>query len=1125
MSESSRLQFIADETIRSLNLSEVSEWVLSPAQGAFRITNAAGSLLSVVGQQLSHDYDGYVVWLAPDDDRAAQIVSDLISLGGSEVYHFKPTGLHPYDNEQVSDPVAEVERLDLITNLANTSNGIIVTSPAALYEKVPRQQELQDLSLTLSIGTEVDRATILEWLDSTEFEIVDFVSEPGEAAVRGGIIDVFPFSGEYPIRVEFFGDEVDTLREFDQTTQRSVSNLQNVRLVPGNILSYHVMTDRYCLLDLVDRDKTLLITTDEEVILAEVEDLFAAARTAYEELVEKSGGATLAPAGDLYASGADIRELTDSFKKIVTGSFTQGKYDETLDLEGQPQPDFNSSVPLLKKFLSGRPGHTIIVCDSKGQQSRLQELLEDEINNNNIDLVVGSLHEGYVLPNGPLAVLTDHQIFNRFHRPTTRKPRKSRGLSLRALQDLSVGDFVVHVDYGIGTFNGLKTITVRDKKQEAAQIVYKDNDTLYVNVNAIHKLHKYSGKEGHQPQLTKLGTGQWERKKARTKKHVKDIARDLIQLYARRRAASGHAFPKDTVWQQEMEASFQYEDTPDQSTAIDLVKKDMMESSPMDRLVCGDVGFGKTEVAVRAAFKAVQDGKQVAVLVPTTILAEQHLETFTNRLKNYPVRIAALSRFRSREEQKQIIADVASGKIDLLIGTHRITSKDLAFKNLGLLIIDEEQRFGVSVKEKLRKLKVNVDTLTLTATPIPRTLQFSLLGARDLSIISTPPPNRQAIVTEIHTFDTELIRDAILYELNRGGQVFFIHNRVKSIEEMATRLREAVPDARIRIAHGQMPPRTLENVMFGFKQKKFDVLLSTNIIENGLDISNANTIIINHANRFGLAELHQLRGRVGRSDRKAFCYLLVSSVHGLTKEARQRLQALEEFSNLGAGFGLAMRDMDIRGAGNLLGAEQSGFITDVGFETYHKILDEAVRELRQDEFTNLFSDTPAVASFETVVDLDVEALIPTSYIFNNIERLNLYRRIAEANDTNSLLEIKDEMQDRFGTLPPEVTNLFAASDIRLLGQQLHLPRIAYKNRRLFLSLPPDSDASYFSTNIIQPMLKFLDSLDNRYVMKPSKKGVMRAIVQDVPTVDVAIDMCRNLGEAVLGKGAETPQAV
>ena len=1097
-----------------LTTSIIDEWISSEKHSTLRITNSAGSLLSIVTGEISRHHPGITVFVAPEADRAAQIASDLISFGVDELRLFQPTNQHPYDSEQIADSSAVIDRLDLLGSISENSNITIVTSPEAIFEMVPSYEEVQDKSLTIAIDSGLQRDAIIEWASMAEFNQVDFVSEPGETAIRGGIIDIFPFSGDYPIRIEFFGDEIDTIREFDASSQRSVSNLTSARLVPGNVMSYHDMTSYNNFIDTLPREKTVIVTLDDEVVISETDRLFSEARKAYGEQVDAHPESNLPPPETRFVSGSQLRTSLNHFKHAAAGTFTSAKSSLVLDVGGRPQPAFNSSIPVVKDFLRQTPGVTTIVCDSKGQRARLEELLESEIKNDTVKLVVGSLHEGFLVPAHEISVLTDHQIFSRFHRPATTRTKKSRGLSLRALQDLTVGDFVVHIDYGVGTFEGLKTIIVRDKKQEAAKIVYRDNDSLYVNINAIHKLHKYSGKEGHQPQLTKLGTGQWERKKARTKKHVKDIARDLIKLYAKRRAASGHAYPPDTIWQQEMEASFQYEDTPDQSTAIDLVKADMMESSPMDRLVCGDVGFGKTEVAVRAAFKAVQDGRQVAVLVPTTILAEQHYETFTARLANYPVRIAALSRFRSKDEQKQILKDTADGKIDILIGTHRITSKDVKFANLGLLVVDEEQRFGVSVKEKLRKLKVDVDTLTLTATPIPRTLQFSLLGARDLSVISTPPPNRQAIVTEIHTFDSELIRDAIMYELNRGGQVFFIHNRVKSIEEMAAKLRDSIPDIRLRIAHGQMPPSRLEKVMFDFKSKKFDVLLSTNIIENGLDIANANTIIINHANRFGLAELHQLRGRVGRSDRKAFCYLLVSSIHGLTREARQRLQALEEFSNLGAGFGLAMRDMDIRGAGNLLGAEQSGFIADVGFETYHKILDEAVRELRHDEFEGLFGDVPVSAPFETTVDLDGEALIPNAYISNNLERLNIYRRIAEVQTKNALDELADELKDRFGPLPEEVDNLFVASDIRLIGQALHLPRIAFRNQRLFLTLPPDSDATYFSQMLFRPLLEFAEEIDHRFVMKESKKGAMRIIIQDVADLTIARQLCEQMQERV-----------
>ncbi|NNE35460.1 MAG: transcription-repair coupling factor, partial [Rhodothermales bacterium] len=683
--------------------------------------------------------------------------------------------------------------------------------------------------------------------------------------------------------------------------------------------------------------------------------------------------------------------------------------------------------------------------------------------------------------------------------------------------NLKRGDFVVHTDYGIGQFLGLQYITVRERRQEVVRLSYRDRDTLYVNINALHKLHRYTGKEGHHPQLTKLGSGQWEKVKTRTRKRVKDIARDLIKLYAKRMATPGFAFQPDSVWQQEMEASFKYEDTPDQAEAAEAVKEDMMKPVPMDRLVCGDVGFGKTEIAIRAAFKAAQDGKQVAVLVPTTVLADQHGETFAKRLAEFPIKVEVISRFRTKDEVKEILKGVKSGTVDILIGTHRIVSKDVEFKELGLMIIDEEQRFGVTVKEKLKHLRINVDTLTLTATPIPRTLQFSLLGARDLSIVATPPPNRQPIVTEIHSYSTDLIREAIQYEIDRGGQVFFIHNRVQSIEEMSATLRNLIPNARIQVAHGQMPGTRLEKVMTGFKEHKFDILLSTNIVENGLDIANANTIIIDKANHFGLAELHQIRGRVGRSDRKAFCYLLVPSIHSLTREARQRLNAIEEFSDLGSGFNLAMRDLDIRGAGNMLGAEQSGFIADVGFETYHKILDEAVQELRADEFAELFKDAPPPPpASETVVEIEAEALLPADYVSDTTERLNLYRQISAAADTGALAAIRDELADRFGEPPPAVDALLLAARLKLTGQSLRLAKVVFKNQRLFLSCPAAEQDQVFYKVIFKRLLASLTNQANRYVLKESRGGKLRAIIQDVSTPEAAEELLKSIAQETVG---------
>ena len=751
---------------------------------------------------------------------------------------------------------------------------------------------------------------------------------------------------------------------------------------------------------------------------------------------------------------------------------------------------------------------TYILCGSSGQKDRLAELLEPVLHKGHLELVTESLHQGFTLPDARLAVYTDHQIFGRYYRPASRKRKRTGGIRLHELRSLQPGDFVVHTAYGIGTFAGFRNITVRGKDQEAVRLHYAGGDVLYVNVNALHKLHKYTGKEGHQPKLTKLGSGQWEKSKRRTKRRIKDIARELIRLYAQRKAATGFRFSSDSTWQQEMEASFPFEDTPDQYGATEAVKRDMEATAPMDRLVCGDVGFGKTEVAVRAAFKAAQEGKQAAVLVPTTVLARQHLETFSERLEPFPVRVEMLSRHRTGKAARAILQDLKAGKVDILIGTHRIISKDVVFQDLGLLIIDEEQRFGVAVKERLRQLRVNVDTLTLTATPIPRTLQFSLMGARDLSIINTPPPNRQRIVTEIHSFDKKLIRDAIRYETSRNGQVFFVHNRVRTIEETAAMVRELVPGVRLQIAHGQMPAGHMERAMEAFVSRQVDVLLSTTIIENGLDIPNANTMIIQNAHRFGLAELHQLRGRVGRSNRKAFCYLLVPSIHALTRDARQRLRAVEELSELGSGFQIAMRDLDIRGAGNVLGGEQSGFITELGFTTYQHILDEAVRELRTDEFPSLLREAPPPPPAETAIDVEADTALPPFYIESDLERLGLYRRLSEAVTADELKDLVDELKDRFGPLPEEATNLFTAARIKLCAQQLRLPRVLYRNQRVFLHLAMDD--SYFREQCFQPLMQKLDQCGHRFVMKETRQGTPRAIIQRVPTLKVALSILQQL---------------
>ncbi|MEM1054677.1 MAG: transcription-repair coupling factor [Bacteroidota bacterium] len=1095
--------------------------VLTPGE-AVRIKNAAGSLPAFALADLLDELGGPVVALLPESESADYLRSDLEQLLGSDdrVLFFPPTGHAPYDPDQLADSLPLVQRADALGRLRDGFRGILVTSVEAISELVPPPEAVQDETLTVRVGDEMEPAALMDRLTGQGFEPVEFVSAPGEVATRGGILDVYPFAGGFPIRLEFFGDELDEIREFDPVNQRSVARLEVARLVPNlGETRADDGAEGVTPLSFLPPD-TPLATFDEGRMIEITEALYRFTTTAYEALNLDKDTLPPPPPETRYLSPETLGSLLAERSRLLFGTFTSTNADETLDLGGRPQPEVNGEVVRLRETLQARADQwrTVIVCDSASQKNRLFDLLggDREVGKEPpADLLVESLHEGFELPGERLAVYTDHQIFSRYHRPTARKRKRSTGgLTLREVRALKPGDFVVHVDYGIGKFAGLQTITVREQKQEAVRLVFRDGDELFVNVAALHKLHKYTGKEGHQPRLTKLGTGAWDRLKARTKKRVKDIARDLIKIYAARRASDGYAFAADQIWQREMEATFQYEETPDQAAAIDAVKADMEQAVPMDRLVCGDVGFGKTEVAVRAAFKAVQDGKQVAVVVPTTILARQHIETFTERMGRYPIRIAQLSRFVPKDEQKEVIKNIEAGEIDVVIGTHRVVSKDVRFKDLGLLIVDEEQKFGVSVKEKLRKLRPNVDTLTLTATPIPRTLQFSLLGARDLSVIQTPPPNRQPVVTEIHTYSKDLIRDAILYEVNRGGQVFFVHNRVRDIEQMAGIIQGLAPDVRVRFAHGQMPSSELERIMLDFMDGRFDVLVSTTIVESGLDVSNANTILVNHAERHGLADLHQLRGRVGRNDQRAFCYLLVPSIQGLTREARARLQAVEEFSDLGSGFNISMRDLDIRGAGNMLGAEQSGFIEDVGFETYHQILDEAVQELRADEFAEVFGeDAPAPPAPDPTVDVEGDVFIPQTYVTNPVERLDLYRRIGAVETVEDADAFREELADRFGPVPPEVETLLTLSRMKPSAHAMRLPRVVWKNERLFLTVPDDADP-YFHAFVLEPFMAALAATGKRYVMKDSRSGRLRAIVQQVRTLAEAEALLATLAASV-----------
>jgi transcription-repair coupling factor (superfamily II helicase) len=812
-----------------------------------------------------------------------------------------------------------------------------------------------------------------------------------------------------------------------------------------------------------------------------MDECFHKATQEFDQIVRKTKNDKLVlQPSDLFETGADFAHQSENFSRIEFGRQFYLKSSISFIWESQPQPSFNKNFDLLVTHLAEneRRGYAnILTAENEKQIDRLIGIFKELDPTIQIQSMLLGLREGFEDRQSKIACFTDHQLFERFHRYKTRaKASKSKALTIKELKALHPGDYIVHVDYGVGRFAGLEKVDVSGKKQEAVRLIFRDDDLLYVNIHSLHKISKYSGQEGTAPAMSKLGSPEWENKKSRAKKQVRDIAKDLIALYAKRRSAPGFSFTRDSVLQIELESSFIYEDTPDQAIATQDVKSDMEKSYPMDRLVCGDVGFGKTEVAIRAAFKAVNDRKQVAILVPTTILAMQHFHTFKERLGDLPLKVDYINRFRTAKEIKEIIAQVKTGEIDILIGTHKIVNKDIVFKDLGLLIIDEEQKFGVKVKDQLKNLRVNVDVLTLTATPIPRTLHFSLMGARDLSIIATPPPNRQPVTTEVQTFQEEVIRDAIAYELRRGGQVFFVHNRVGEIDSIANLIMKLVPDARVAAAHGQMDGKKLEKIMVDFINHEYDVLVSTNIIESGLDIPNANTILINRAHMFGLSDLHQMRGRVGRSNKKAFCYLLTSPMSGLTAEARKRLQTLEEFSDLGDGFKVAMKDLDIRGAGNLLGAEQSGFITDLGFEMYHKILDEAVQELKENEFAALFevdlAEKVKVLVQDCTIETDLELLIPEEYVANISERLGLYSKLDGIKDEEALSKFSANLLDRFGPLPTEVEDLLETVRLRWKAEKLGVEKLTLKGNQMKCYLLPSSRDDFYSSGVFQKIMRF-----------------------------------------------------
>lgn len=1012
-------------------------------------------------------------------EEALYFFNDLQNIFGFESEHivyFPASFRDKFDRIENANVIQRSEVLNRLT-VQKDDPVIIVTYPEAIAEKVINKKSLVENTTIIRVGDTLDLDELIKKLNNYNFEREDFVYEPGQYAVRGGIIDVFSFADEVPHRIELFGDEIDSIRAFDAESQLSKVVKEYISILPN--LAEKVTTEENVPLFKFLPSSALMVSEDFKVFLDKVDKAYEQRVEIYEDKDTQDINLLLEPQ-ETTLDGKATKKLLNKYTSLVFGNKNFRRETEVFEFDSKPQPSFNKNFDLLVDDLLEHKaeGYTIFISSDSLKQLNRLEVIFTEINPEfGFDYVFANFRSGFTDRLTKILLYTDHQIFDRLNR-YQQKTRfsKSKALTLKQLNSLQTGDYVTHVDYGIGRFAGLDTIDIGDKKQEAIRLVYKDNDLLYVNIHSLHKISKYSGKEGIPPGLSKLGSAEWENKKAKVKGQVKDIAKDLIALYAKRRESPGFAFSPDDYMQIELESSFLYEDTPDQAAAAAKVKEDMEKPYPMDRLVCGDVGFGKTEVAIRAAFKAVNDGKQVAVLVPTTILALQHFRTFSERLARMPVTVDYLNRFKTAKDTTQTINKIKEGKVDIVIGTHMLLSKRIKFKDLGLLVIDEEQKFGVSAKDKIKNLKLNVDVLTLTATPIPRTLHFSLMGARDLSVIATPPPDRQGVITRVENFDEEVIRDAIAFELDRGGQVFFVHNRVSDLESVAGMIKRLVPEAKMGVAHGQMDGTKLEKIMIKFIEHETNVLVSTNIIESGLDIPNANTIIINRAHMFGLSDLHQMRGRVGRSNKKAFCYMLTPPLAGLTNEARKRMQTIEKFSDLGDGFKVAMRDLDIRGAGNLLGSEQSGFINDLGYEMYHKILDEAVSELKENEFRNLFKEEFDPEDFKVgdcQIETDQEILIPETYISNISERLSVYNSIDNLKDEEELEQFKNSLEDRFGPLPEEVAELFKIVRIRWKAEYIGFEKLTFKNNNLRGYFVSEKHQAYYQTDKFGKILNYI----------------------------------------------------
>ena len=1108
---------------QDIRIREAVSLLNSPEKQRILLKGFVGSSASVAAAAMHQSLPGIHLVVLSDKESAVYFSNDLENLLGEtdEKFHrkhvlFYPTSYkRPYEPENTdnSNILMRTEVMKRISSRGRET--IIVTYPEALTEKVVNRRYLEKSTLKLKRGETVDLDFIYDLLDEYGFERTDFVVEPGQIALRGGIIDVFSFTNDIPYRIEFVGDEVGSIRTFDPATQRSIDKLDHITIVP-NVQDRALVETRETFLDFIPR-YTILWLNDAG---------FAADRigTEYEKAVKAfdllSGPVQHLEPAELFTDRETFLRQITGFNIVEFGKHTFFDHSFTVDFQITPQPSFNKNFDLFvaelqRNTVSGI--RNVLLADSPKQVERIYTILDDleksHPDENPLDFacINLSLHEGFVCKDIGIACYTDHQLFDRYHKFRLKESFSGKqALTLKEMYDLKPGDYVTHIDHGVGRFDGLEKINNNGKWQEAIRIIYQNDDLLYISIHALHRISKYSGKEGHVPSMDRLGSNNWNKLKAKTKARVKDIARDLIKLYAERRAAKGFAFTPDTYLQHELEASFIYEDTPDQVKSTMDVKKDMEADHPMDRLICGDVGFGKTEIAIRAAFKAVADSKQVAILVPTTVLAVQHFKTFSDRLKNLPCRVDYINRFKSTQQQNETLKDLEAGKIDILIGTHRLLSADVKFKDLGLMIIDEEQKFGVSAKEKLKKLRVNVDTLILTATPIPRTLQFSMMGARDMSIISTPPPNRYPVQTEVHVFNEEIVRDAISYELSRGGQVFFVNNRIQNLVDLAAIIKKLVPDARVGVGHGQMDGHQLEKVMLGFVEGEFDVLVSTTIVESGLDIPNANTIIINDAQNYGLSDLHQLRGRVGRSNRKAFCYLLAPPLSILSDEARKRLKAIEEFADIGSGFNIAMRDLDIRGAGNILGAEQSGFITEIGFEMYQKILDEALHELKLAEYSELYKDEMDKEFVrECQIETDLEILIPDNYISNITERLSLYKELDSIETEEALMSFQEQLIDRFGPVPSETQELLSAIRLRMLAKTIGIEKLILRNQVMTSYFLSNETSAYYQSDMFTAVLKYVQTHTSSCRMKEGA-GKLTITFQRVSSISDALKVLREM---------------